>query len=132
MKSKRDCDNMGSNDVDFLEPASRDIFYAWAIGVVVATLLAIYGSVCIRTQSAMLTGGTDTDLALGTSPSMECRDASAIAIGVTSIAFASLLHFHFFWSWRHRFLGYAQIGKVLSLIVATGGIIYFIFHFWWD
>ena len=63
---------------------------------------------------------------------MRCYGASAVAIGVTFVAISSLLHFHFFWSWRQKFHGYAQLGKVLSLLGMAGGIIYFIMRFWFD
>ena len=56
----------------------------------------------------------------------------AVAVGIAFISLGSLLHCHFFWSWRERFLGYAQIGKMLSILGILGGMMYFIVHFWWD
>jgi hypothetical protein len=122
---------MGPSD-DFLDPAPRDVFYAWAIGVIAALALAVYGSICIYTQSATWVGGDDLDLALGHVPQMHCQGAGAVALGIAFVATASLLHCHFFWSWRERFHGYAQLGKLLSLVGIAGGMIYFCFRFWLD
>lgn len=109
---------------DLLEPASGDVFYAWAIGVIGALALAVYGWTCISTQSATAIGDDGA--------TMQCYGRNAVALGLTYIAVACLLHLHFFWSWRERFIGYAQIGKVLSLIGAVSGIFYFLWHFWLD
>jgi hypothetical protein len=97
-----------------------------------ALAVAVYGAICVHTQSATWVGGTDLDLALGNWPRLHCHGASAIAIGIALISMAGLLHFHFFWSWRERFLGCAQVGKVLSLIGVAGGMMYFVFRFWFD
>ena len=118
---------MAPND-DFLDPAPRDAIYAWAIGVVGALALAVYGSICIYTKSATWTGGDD----FGQGPQMHCQGASAVAIGIAFVAIASLLHFHFFWSWRERFHGYARLAKLLSLIALAGAMIFFVFRFWFD
>jgi hypothetical protein len=106
---------------DFLDPAPRGFFYAWAIGVIGALALAVYGLISVVTQSAMWFGGDEA-------PPIHCQGASAVALGIACIATASLLHCHFFWSWRERFHGYAQPGKVLSLVGAAGSIIYFAFR----
>jgi hypothetical protein len=116
---------------DLLDPAPRDLFYAWAIGVIAALALAIYGSLCIYERSATMWGlGSDFDL--GSGPSVHCHGASAIGIGVTWVAIAGFLHFHFFWSWRQKFHAFAQVGKLLSLVGIAGGMLCFIMRFWLD
>ena len=116
----------------FLDPAPRDVLYAWAIGVVGALALAVYGVICIYTRSAIWIGGSDFDLALGGAAAMHCQGESSVAMGTLFASVGALLHFHFFWSWRERFYGYAQLGKLLSLVGAAGSIVYFLFRFWFD
>jgi hypothetical protein len=104
-----------------LEPAERDLFYAWAIGVVGAALLAFYACSCIWTKSAIWYG-EDAEI--------PCHGASAVAVGVLWLCAALYLHAHFFRSWREKFLGCAQIIKVASIAVGAGAILYFIYDYW--
>ena len=112
---------------DLLDAAPRDTLCAWAVGVISAVAIAVYGAICIWTQSATWVAGDDSS-----SQVMHSYGASAVGLGITFVAIAGLLHFHFFWSWRPKFHGYAQMGKVLSLLGAAGGIIYFLVRFWLD
>jgi len=105
---------------DLADPASGDLFSAWALGVVVALSLAVYGVVCLVTQSASFVGGRPLHIVV-------YQGRSAVALGSLYLAGGLFLHCHFFWSWRERFLGYAQIGKLLSMLGIVGGIFYFIF-----
>jgi hypothetical protein len=110
-------------DDDLLDPAPGDPFNAWAIGVVGALALTAYGVSCIYTRSATWVGGSDL-----APTSMPCRGATAVGVGIASVAVAGLLHCHFFWSWRRNCQGYAEIGKAISLLGVAGGMFYFIFH----
>jgi hypothetical protein len=114
---------MNPND-DMLDPAPRDVLYAWAIGVVAALALAVHGAVAIHTRSALWEGEYGEQ--------MPVHGASAVALGIGFIAAAGVLHFHFFWSWRERFLGFAQLGKAVSVIALAGAVLFFIFRFWFD
>jgi hypothetical protein len=120
---------MNPND-NFLDPAPRDVFYAWAIGFVVALMLAVHGAISIYTRSALWEG--DSGLPFGGGGQMPVHGASAVAMGIGFIAAAGVLHFHFFWSWRERFLAFAQVGKVASVIALAGAVLFFIFRFWFD
>lgn len=117
-----------SREPELLDPAPRDAHFTWGLGVAGALALAVYGLGCILSRSATWVGGTDLDLALGGGPEIHCRGPSAVAVGVFWMALAGFLHVHFFWSWRERFFGYAQIGKLLSLVIGTGAILYFIYR----
>jgi hypothetical protein len=111
---------------------TRDSFYVWAVGVAAAIAIAIYGAMCVYTRSAIWSGGTDFDLALGHSPSIACRGNSAVAMGIFWMGAGGLLHFQYFWSWREKCDALAKLGTTLSLLAVAGGIVYFVFHFWLD
>jgi hypothetical protein len=111
---------------DLCDPGPRDIARVWAVGFVGAFGLAAYGEICIYSQSAIWIGR------FRAAHAMHCQGAGAIALGIVYLGVAGLLHFHFFWSWRERFGGFAQLGKIMSLLVVAAGAFFFIFHFWFD
>jgi hypothetical protein len=53
--------------------------------------------------------------------------AYAVALGIMWVALAGFLHAHFFWAWREKYYGYAQIGRSVCAIVAGGAIVYAIY-----
>ena len=75
-------------------------------------------------------GHSDDDF--GGGGETHCRGAMAVALGIGHVAAGGWLHFPFFWSRRERFLGFSQIGKIVSIIALAGAVTYFIFGFWFD
>lgn len=102
------------------DSASYNVFHAWAWGVAVALTLAIYGIWCIGTQSVHFLEGKPAHVVV-------YREGRAISLGITYLCAGVFLNLHFFWSWRSRYRGCAQIGKAVALIGAAGGLGYFIY-----
>lgn len=102
------------------DASSGDRIQAWVLGVVVAAALAAYGLYCILTEHAVFIAGR---------PAIRLTTyfgANAVALGVAYLAVACFLHCHFSWSFRERFYGYAQIGKLVCLLGFVGGIVYLV------
>jgi hypothetical protein len=104
---------------DLADSASGDSFNAWMLGVVLALALAVYAFVCLATQSAHFVEGRPLHVVV-------YKGGNAVAFGSMYLAAGVFLHCHFFWSWRERFQGYAQIGKLLAMVGVVGGMFYFI------
>jgi hypothetical protein len=49
------------------------------------------------------------------------------AWGAIFLSAATFMHAHYFWSYRERFLGYAQLGKAAGLIGLNAGLIYLVY-----
>lgn len=100
------------------ESAKPNPIVGWLVGVGAALGIAGYGTVCLVTRSATFVDEARTVF----------HGAEAIALGVSYLAIACFLHAHFFWSWRPRFMGYAQIAKALSMFVVAGGVFFFVYN----
>jgi hypothetical protein len=117
---RRDSERIVKTAEDLSEAASGDRFNAWAYGIVLSLVLAIYGVWSICARSTYFVEGKPFHVVV-------YRGNTAVALGVTHLCVGLFLNLHFFWSWRARFYGYAQIGKPIVLVGIIASLFYFIF-----
>lgn len=103
------------------DTASGDPFNAWALGVVVAVVLVLYGVWRIGTRSAHFMEGRPARIVV-------YEGSRAVMLGVSYLCAGLFLDFHFSWSWRKRYEGYAQIGKLVAIAGLAGGICCFVYN----
>lgn len=111
-----------SNHVgDLGDATSAGAVQKWLVGVVFALLLGNYAVQCLLDQSAVILGIKPLRI-------VEVRGTEAIALGALFLSAAVFTHCHWFWSDHPRFYGYAQLGKILSLLAAIGSLGAFFYH----
>jgi hypothetical protein len=91
----------------------------WAWGVVAPLLIAIFGASRFYFQQFTLGGGGQFGSG---GHRMLLTGYDAIAMGIASIAVALFLHSRYFLSDTKRFGAYADLGKVISLVVGIVAI----------
>lgn len=110
---------------DPLEPGvDRDNYGAiWGFGIIIAGIAAFYGLKCIWLKSGtFFAGGRWNNMP------MHVEGGMAVGVGMFYLSIGCFLHFKYFWSCHERFLGWAQIGIIASLIGVAAGMITFIYH----
>ncbi len=115
-----DYERMVEEVEELADSAPRSVLNAWVLGVVASIVLAVYGARCIGTRSAHFIEGKPARIVV-----LEGR--AAISLGVAYVCAGLFLNLHFFWSWRRRYHGYAQIGKAVAAVGFCGGLACFIF-----
>jgi hypothetical protein len=93
----------------------------WIVGVVFAVVLALYSVVCIVSQSAFYPRVRPLGL-------IEVQGTQARAVGVLYLSAALFIHCHWFWSAHTDYHGYAQVGKLLSLVGILVGVGHLMYH----
>lgn len=91
------------------------------VGLVTSAVFILYGSICIVTQSAYMTGRWG---------GVEVFRDEATAWGFTLIGAGAFLHFRFFWSNSKFLWRFADMGIVISLLTLIGGIGYLCAKTW--
>jgi hypothetical protein len=126
MQRRKDFEDMVGAGESLSDTAEPNVMAAWIYGVIFALPFIIYGIYCIHTRTAkFLTRNVLDIIQLHFTPLV---GRNAVAIGVSYLGVGCFLHFHYFWTWRERFQGYGQIGKVLSMLCVAGGIVYYVFN----
>jgi hypothetical protein len=87
----------------------------WLVGVGLAAPLAVYSLACIVNQTALFPRTRPLGI-------VEIQGANAVAVGAFYLSLAAFIHCHWFWSVHPVYLGYAQIGKALSLAGVIGAL----------
>lgn len=98
----------------FDDDAMSDAWSKWGLGVVVPSLIAAYGLSRVILRHAVLYGRRGT--------SMPLSGWDAVVFGIAIIGAALFMHAHFFWSNSNRLAEYADLGKVVGLLVGVAGI----------
>lgn len=91
------------------DSASGSTFSRIGGGVAVPIVLAHYGLKACFTQAATFPGHRAQSLALSGTP--------AITFGVALLGIALFLHVHFVWTTSARLFRWAELGKIVSLLV---------------
>lgn len=95
------------------DPDNRVV--SWIVGVGVAMVPFLYGIFNILSQKALLTSRTGR-LNLDGNP--------AIAMGITLIGFALLIHAKWFWERHPKLQDYSEAFMAIGLIALIGGLGY--------
>lgn len=91
-----------------------DAWSKWGLGVVVPSLIATYGLSRVILRHAVLYGRRGA--------SMPLTGWDAIVFGIAVLGAALFMHAHYFWSNSNRLAEYAELGKVIGLLVGLSGI----------
>ena len=110
-----------SLDLDGRLPSNR--VSAWMFGVVVAGPLVAYGAYCLLKQHAWIVlvrlGGTAWDRQ---GPVFQWHGQPAMALGLIFMGAGLFAHFQCFWA-PDRILGrFADIGKLVALLLLIAGL----------
>jgi hypothetical protein len=119
----RDRNRRGLSDIaeGLAESTSADRAQQWIVGVGIAALLALYAVICMISQRAMF-------LRVRPVRMIEMLGANAVAVGALYLSAALFLHCHWFWNSHPEYHGYAQLGKVASLVGVVGSLGYLFYN----
>ena len=92
----------------------------WGLGVVLPSLLAMFGASRFYYQQAIMIGTRGEQLVL--------TGGDAIAFGVIVVAVALFVHAHYFLANFDRLADYAGLGKVVSLLIGLLSFGYIVIH----
>ena len=87
----------------------------WLYGVVLAALPLAWGIWCIL-------DGEVTVPARG--PVRELTGGAATAFGLVFVSIGAFMHFHFFWAPHKVLWRFAELGKILSLLLFLGALVW--------
>ena len=105
----------GSNLADSLsDTPDVDEGGRWFYGVVLAALAAAWGLWCAADgEVTVVTRGVTSEL----------TDGAATAFGLVFVSIGSFMFFHYFWA-THKFLWrFAELGKILSILLFLGSLV---------
>ena len=98
---------------NFDDEPMGDTWSKWVLGVVVPSLIAIYGFSRVILRHAVLYGRRGA--------SMPLSGWDAVVFGIAIVGAALFMHAHYFWSNSNRLAEYAELGKVIGLLVGLSG-----------
>ena len=90
-----------------------DAWSKWGLGIAVPSLIAAYGLSRVILRHAVLYGRRGT--------SMPLSGWDAVVFGIAILGVALCMHAHYFWSNSNRLAEYAELGKVIGLLVGVSG-----------
>lgn len=91
-----------------------DAWSKWGLGVVVPILIATYGLSRAILRHVVLFGRRGS--------SMPLSGWDAVVFGIAVLGVALFMHAHYFWSNSNRLAEYAELGKVIGLLVGLSGL----------
>ena len=91
-----------------------DAWNKWGLGVVVPSLIALFGVSRMILRVAVLYGPRRTSLTL--------TGWDAIAFGASLIGVAIFMHAHYHWNLSRSLAAYADLGKVFGIILGVVAI----------
>ena len=98
----------------FDDEPMNDAWTKWGLGVVVPSLIAAYGLSRVILRHAVLYGRRGA--------SMPLSGWDAIVFGIAILGAALFMHAHYFWSNSNRLAEYADLGKVIGLLIGLSGL----------
>jgi hypothetical protein len=108
-------DLFGSNLADSLsDTPDVDQGGRWFYGVVLAALAAAWGIWCILDGEVTVARRGNV---------RELTGGAATAFGLVFVSIGAFMHFHFFWATHKSLWRFAELGKILSILLFLGPLV---------